>query len=199
MQLVEARIRLEDVDAEHAAGVVVEIAQQADAARTRVEAGLAPSAPSDALRVDKDLAARTAAAVDTLRAALAEWNGFYDGYDPVFTWWMGMPFAKADAALESDAALLRGKVVSAALASNVPVPAAEPVVPAPPPAFASVPDLDEMLALPQDEMTRHRRALRRASAPRRGRGVTPRRADEAAAAPRDRAFYEGWLKALEDD
>ena len=94
VQLVEARIRLEDVDAEHAAGVVVEIAQQADAARTRVEAGLAPSAPSDALRVDKDLAARTAAAVDTLRAALAEWFNFYNGYDPTFTWWMGMPYQR---------------------------------------------------------------------------------------------------------
>ncbi len=122
--------------------------------RARLEAGLAGGSAGDALRVGKDVAARGPAAVDALRAGLAEWFTFYNGYDPLFTWWMGLPFKKADAALQGYAQFLREKVVPADGASpTVSAARAQTIAPAPPPKFPSVPDLKELIALPQDEMT----------------------------------------------
>ena len=58
-------------------------------------------------------AGRAADATITLRAAITEWFSFYNGYDPVFTWWMGMPYKQIDKALEDYAAFLREKVADA--------------------------------------------------------------------------------------
>ena len=46
---------------------------------------------TDALKVSKDLATRGADSVDGLRTSVTTWFNFYNGYDPLFTWWMGMP------------------------------------------------------------------------------------------------------------
>ncbi len=53
-----------------------------------------------------------------LRAGLTEWFTFYNGYDPLFTWWMGLPYKRADAALQAYATLLRDKVAAADLATT---------------------------------------------------------------------------------
>ncbi len=162
VQLAEARIRLEDIDAEKAAGVVTEVTRQVERVRSQVDAGLAPDASSDALRVDKGMTTRAALAVDALRASLAEWNTFYNGYDPLFSWWVTVPFKKADAALQAYATLLREKVAAADLSpsassapASTPAPTASPapIAPAAAPKFGSVPDLQELMALSQDEMT----------------------------------------------
>ena len=52
-------------------------------------------------RVNQEQATLGATAVDQLRAITTEWFNFYNGYDPLFTWWMGMPYAKLDEALKS--------------------------------------------------------------------------------------------------
>ena len=162
VQLVEARVRLENIDAEKAAGVVTQVTRQVEGVRSQVDAGLAPNASPDALRMDKNMATRGAVAVDTLRASLAEWNTFYNGYDPLFTWWVTVPFKKADAALQAYATLLREKVVAADLSpspssaqvpAQAPLPSLAPIAPGPAPKFGSVPDLQELMALSQDEMT----------------------------------------------
>jgi hypothetical protein len=194
VSLIEARIRLEDVDAQRAAGIVTEATRQISQVSRRVEAGLSGSAgqePSAApLRVDRDRALRAAATNDALRAALAEWFAFYNGYDPLFTWWMGLPYGHADEALKSYSALLRDKVARAAIdAPNVPDASSRPLEASAPPRYPSVPDLRELIALPQDEMTaivqRFQRAIGRGG---RGGGSPP--------PSRDAAFYQGWLAAL---
>jgi hypothetical protein len=196
VHLVEARIRLDDLDAAKAAGVVTAVTKEVDRLRAGVEAGLAGSQP-DALRVGKTLAMRSAVAVDTLRGALAEWFTFYNGYDPLFTWWVGLPHKHADASLQACATLLRGKVATADLASpNVPAPAAAPIPPAPAPKFASVPDLQELLALPQDEMTAIVQRFRGAPASGRG-GPEAGPGQGRGAVVRDRKHYEDWLAALQ--
>ena len=68
---------------------------------------------SDALKVSKDLATRGADSVDGLRSSVTTWFNFYNGYDPLFTWWMGMPYKQVDAALQDYAAFLRDKVAPA--------------------------------------------------------------------------------------
>jgi len=189
VQLAEARIRIEDVNAEKAAGVVTDIAKQVGMVRARLDASLGGPAAPDALKVSKDAALRGAQAVEVLRGGLTEWFGFYNGYDPIFTWWMGMPFKKADAALQAYATFLKEKVATAdSTVASTPAGAAPKIPPAPAPRFASVPDLGELLALPQDEMTDIVQRFRGTTG-RGGRGGPP-------AAARDKAFFESWLAAL---
>ena len=209
--LVEARIRLEDLDPEKAAGKLTAVTAEIGRVKAKLEAGLAGGAAPDGLRVTKDVAARGPAAVDALRAGLAEWFTFYNGYDPLFTWWMGLPFKRVDAALQGYATFLREKVVpsdgSSPTVSHV---SRESIAPAPAPKYPSVPDLKELIALPQDEMTDILQRFRgpggrggrggQAAPPAGARGAAEAAPPAAPAAPagpvRDRAFYENWLKAL---
>ncbi len=137
--LIEARIRVDDVQPEEAARALTDV-------KGRIAAAMA--APP--VRMNATTAGDAATATDTLRAAIGEWFSFYDAYDPMFTWWMGMPYKQVDQALQDYAAFLRDKVADA----NTPVSPTSiaPVQPAAPPEFASVPDLNEIIALPQDEL-----------------------------------------------
>jgi len=140
VRLVESRIRVEDMNAQRAAATITEVAK--DISR------LTATPP----RVNADQAILGATAVEQLRAITTEWFTFYNGYDPLFTWWMGVPYAKVDDALKGYAAVLRGKVVAENLAMPVSVASTPPIAIAAQPPFPDVPDLNEIIALPQDEM-----------------------------------------------
>ncbi|MFB3853718.1 MAG: DUF885 family protein [Vicinamibacterales bacterium] len=206
VELSEARTRIEDIEPQKAAGIVTALTREVRSVHSRVEAGLSPEAKSGALRVGKSQAEQAAFVVTDLRAMLTEWFNFYNGYDPLFTWWMGLPFKRADEALQAYGTLLAEKVAAANVAlANVPVPAAEKIAPAPPPKFPSVPDLQDLIRLPQDEMSaiverfvgavRGGRGGRAAQA---GSAQQPARGEPAPGGPpaRDRAFYQAWLSAL---
>ena len=187
VDLNEARIRMEDVDAERAAGTVTGITKKIGQVRARLEAGLAAVASPDAMCVGKDAALRGADAADQLRTSLATWFNFYNGYDPLFTWWMGMPYKKVNSAMQDYATFLREK---AAVADCQPSPAAvasEPIAAAPPPKLNEVPDFLEILSLPQDEMTGVFQRFRGGSGGGRGGG---------SGEMHDAKYYEAWLAAL---
>ena len=57
------------------------------------------------ISLTKPLAMRAEGAVKGLRTALKSVNEFYNGYDPLFTWWMPSPYAKLDSLLGNYAAL----------------------------------------------------------------------------------------------
>jgi hypothetical protein len=193
-RLVEARIRIEDVDPMKAAGVLTEVTKEIARVRARVEASLAATPAPDALIVSRDHATRSAAVVTQLRTGLTDWFTFYNGYDPLFTWWMGLPFKRVDAALQDYAALLKDKVAAANLsASPDTISAVQPVSPAPAPAFPSVPDLAELIALPQDEMAD---IVARFRGPGQGGRGGQGGSQAAQAQTRDKAFYQAWLTAL---
>jgi enterochelin esterase family protein len=185
--LYESRVRMEDVDSQRAAGELTAMVKEIAAVRSRLEAGLTQGA-ADGLGADPETANRGAEAVDSLRASLANWFEFFDGYDPVFTWWMGVPFRHADAALRGYAAFLRDRV-GTANASAVPQPEPRPIPPAPPQKLDTVPDLSTLMALPRDEMGPV--VARFLGRPAAGSG-------RAAAAPpqRDPQYYRDWLDAL---
>ncbi len=180
VQLVEARIRVEDMNAQRAAATITDV--------TREIERLMATPP----RVNREQAVLSATAVDQLRASTTEWFTFYNGYDPLFTWWMGMPYAKVDEALKNYAGLLRDKVA----AENLTVPAtpagSDSIAPAAQVKYADVPDLAEIIALPQDEM---RDIVARFSGNAAGgRGGGGR--GGPGGPPRDVAFYTSWLAAL---
>ncbi len=83
---------------------------------------------------------------------MTTWFNFYNNYDPLFTWWMGMPYKQADAALQDYAAFLRDKVAPADAIAAPAAAAAATIPPAPATKLNEVPDLQEIISLPQDEM-----------------------------------------------
>ena len=179
VQLVEARIRVEDMNAQRAAATLTEV--------TREIARLTATP----LRVNREQATLGATAVDQLRAITTEWFTFYNGYDPLFTWWMGVPHAKVDEALKAYAGLLRDKVA----AENLQVPAtpatSEPITAAAQLKYPDVPDLNEIIALPQDEMRDI--VVRFSGSGGRGGG---RGRGTVSGPVRDVPFYTSWLTAL---
>jgi hypothetical protein len=192
IKLNEARIRLEDVNSQQAAGVLTDLTKDIARVKDRVEAGLSGAANGDALKVSKDLATRGADSVDGLRNSVTTWFNFYNGYDPLFTWWMGMPYKDVDIALQDYAAFLRDKVAPAdAIAAPVATTAA-PIPPAPATKLNEVPDLQELVALPQDEM---RYVVLRFVGPSGGRGG--RGATNSPGGGRPRQYYLDWLTALQ--
>ena len=194
--LVEARIRVQDLDPRKAAETTMAIVREANEMRAAFEKG------TEAPRLNKAVATRAADATDQLRAAMTEWFNFYNGYDPLFTWWMGMPFKQATAALQGYASVLRDKVAAADVPVEATPASVAPVEPAPAPKYASIPDLAEIVALPQDEMrdvvARFNTARRSGNNSGRGGGRGAAAPDPAAPStpPVTSAFYKEWLAAL---
>jgi uncharacterized protein (DUF885 family) len=62
-------------------------------------------------KVSKIVAYRAARELDELRATVTAWYRYYDGYDPIFTWWAKDPYRKLDEALTRYARTLRERVV----------------------------------------------------------------------------------------
>jgi len=98
--LIEARQRIEPVDHEAAAELLSKVKNLVAEARKAAEAAKPGELP-------KLAAVHAATAVTDLRSALNQWFQFYDGYDPLFSWWMKAPHREASAALEEYASFLR--------------------------------------------------------------------------------------------
>ena len=109
--LEDTRRRMSPIDPQKIAVLFTGMARQIDATGKAVEAGLKPDAKADAIKAKKTVVYRGVAAVAGLRTTLRNWYGFYNGYDPIFTWWVGEPYKSVDVALEKYAALLREKVL----------------------------------------------------------------------------------------
>jgi hypothetical protein len=179
--LVEARIRVDDINWEQAARTLTEV-------KRTIESTMAASP----MKLNTAIAARAGEATDTLLAAMNEWHRFYDGYDPMYSWWMRMPFGQLSKALTDYSAFLREKVSDAG--APVTPSTVSPVVPAAPLKFSSIPDLMEIINLPQDEM-RDITARFNAQGSRGGRGGRGAGAEAAAPAPALRN-NTAWLEAL---
>jgi hypothetical protein len=182
---VEHRIRMGDMDARKAAASMEHVRKEIARARQLVEAGLQGDA-AGGIRASRDLAIRAADTVDALRASVNEWFNHYNGYDPMFTWWIALPHTHVDKALAEYAGLLRDKVAPAGQTTANAAPVGGRIEPAPAPVHPSVPNLAEIIALPQDEMAPVVQAFLGRGG---GRGGAP--ADD-----REPAFYQGWLAAL---
>lgn len=64
---------------------------------------------------------RAANQVLHLRDVLADWNTFYDGYDPMFNFWVPEPNARVDAGLEQYAAAIKTHLVGITEGEKAPI------------------------------------------------------------------------------
>ncbi len=122
LALQDARRDLATIDHSATARLLATVSKQADSLRALFEpaprpAG-APGTPgadtthrTTAPKVSRTVANRAAENIESLRRTLTAWYRFYDGYDPLFTWWTRDPYRKADSALMRYSRTLRERVV----------------------------------------------------------------------------------------
>lgn len=75
------------------------------------------AADSEAFR--PSVAFRAGRMLEGLRKALDDWFGFYNGYDPLFSWWVERPYKALDAAIKEYATHLKEKLAGAEDADTV--------------------------------------------------------------------------------
>ncbi|KAK2786504.1 hypothetical protein FQN52_007810 [Onygenales sp. PD_12] len=66
---------------------------------------------TSSLATDPPTALRAFRTITQLQGHLKEWFIFYNGYDPLFTWWLRAPYSEVDASLASLPPVIRSKLV----------------------------------------------------------------------------------------
>ncbi len=113
LALQDRRRDLISIDSKSAASTLAAVTRQVDSLRALFESPPAKTFASHtaAPAVSRTVANRAATNVDHVRTVLGSWYKYYDGYDPLFTWWAKDPYRKLDDALARYAATLRERVV----------------------------------------------------------------------------------------
>src|SRR5213075_2977116 len=94
-----------------AAATLTSLKKQIDDTRRSVDAGLRGGDAGEAIKAKKTVAFRAVGAVNNLRNNLRNWYAFYNGYDPVFTWWNEEPYKAVDEALTSYASFINERLL----------------------------------------------------------------------------------------
>ena len=110
LSLEEKRRKLEPVNAQQAAAALAALASQVEAARRSAESELSTPGSAEADHNRKVLGKRAADEILALRNTLRSWFTFYDGYDPLFSWWCADTYRTADTALQNYRAFLRERI-----------------------------------------------------------------------------------------
>ncbi len=114
--LQESRRLMEPVDPQAAAAVLDRMQRQVAEIQDRLQAGLKADAtkeskPVEPLKPTRIVAYRSVAALAELRESLDDWYKFYDGYDPLFSWWVRASRDKLNESLDGYVKFLREKVL----------------------------------------------------------------------------------------
>ena len=105
---LEAHRRLEPVDGKTVAANLEEIEAQINVVRGELERSLSESRK----RWDKEKAERASRRVRDLSGALSRWFRFYNGYNPLFSWWVKQPAQQVREALDRYAKLISDQLVN---------------------------------------------------------------------------------------
>ena len=98
-------LRMEKVDGPRSARTLAYIGTTVNTLRTKIETP--PKGDSSSAKITKVAAYRAAEVTASLRTLLRNWYQFYNGYDPLFSWWTGAPYRSADSALINYQRVLR--------------------------------------------------------------------------------------------
>ncbi|HYC51479.1 MAG TPA: DUF885 family protein [Gemmatimonadaceae bacterium] len=118
LALQDSRRNLDDINHSALARTLADIARQVDSLRSLFEPAPRPTAGADSARpraqppkVSRTVGNRAADNIEGIRRTMTAWYRFYDGYDPLFTWWARDPYRKLDSALMRYSRTLRERVV----------------------------------------------------------------------------------------
>lgn len=110
--LEESRRKMETIDPAKVAQTVDGLVNAINDSRRQLESGLAsgsivltngvePGPPSAKLVITRSAANRAVQILGELRRHFEHWFEYYDGYDPMFSWWVRAPHKSALAALDA--------------------------------------------------------------------------------------------------
>lgn len=106
VDLCEARVAVLPVEPKDVAQKLFDVQKQIADIISNVED------PGPAVgRVDRYTAFRAARNIDSLRDHLKEWFSFYNGYDPLFSWWVSHPHSEVLQSLVDASSVIRRKLV----------------------------------------------------------------------------------------
>jgi uncharacterized protein (DUF885 family) len=115
LDLEEARRRMEPIDPAQAAALLSNSKKEVEEKRRKLEAQIEPrggaSNRAEVAGIKRTVANRAALTTEGLRITLKKWFDFYNGYDPLFTWWADAPYKALDEALKNYEAFLREKLL----------------------------------------------------------------------------------------
>jgi uncharacterized protein (DUF885 family) len=111
VDMEERRRNMAPIESGKVAATLNDLKKQVDETRRKVEAGLRSGDNPEAIKVKKTVAFRGVNAINALRGNLRNWYTFYNGYDPVFTWWNEEPYKSLDEALSGYATFVSERVV----------------------------------------------------------------------------------------
>lgn len=103
VQLCEDRQDVRSMDAQKTGQAVSEMTEHLICLEDAIQSG--------APKLDRTSAFHAAKTVDQLRDHLKEWFEFYNGYDPMFTWWVAEPYRTIHSELEKYSSVIRGVLV----------------------------------------------------------------------------------------
>jgi hypothetical protein len=112
--LEEARRRMEPIDSAKIAATLNDLRKQVDERRRTIERST---------DIKKTVANRAAVAINSLRGNLRNWYTFYNGYDPMFTWWNEEPYKALDQSMNNYATFITEKIVGIRSESSSQTPA----------------------------------------------------------------------------
>src|SRR5471032_2485550 len=113
LKLQDDRREMKVVNGQQAARVLATLAKQVDSLRLLIEQPSRGGAdiPSAAPRPPRAVANRAADEIDRIRNVVNQWYNYYQGYDPMFTWWVENPIAKVNESLTSYTRTIRNRIV----------------------------------------------------------------------------------------
>ena len=122
LDLEQSRRRMEPINSPKAAAILNKLTEQIKETRRKLEGRIKPDGTAqerpEIAGIKKTVASRAAIATEGLRSMLKRWFAFYNGYDPVFTWWVDAPYKALDKTLKDYETFLREKVVGAKPGDN---------------------------------------------------------------------------------
>jgi hypothetical protein len=107
--LQDQRRDLVQVDPVKSARLLSSLAKQIDSMRTKLEAS--GRGGNAAPNVSRAIANRSADDLDQIRNVVTGWYRYYDGYDPMFSWWVKEPYTTLNDAMAKYAAAIRTRIV----------------------------------------------------------------------------------------
>jgi hypothetical protein len=110
--LMEARRAMQPVDPAAAAAALDRMRGEVRRTREGLEAG--PKPP-------RHVALRAAGILNDLARTLDQWFRYYDGYDPMFSWWVRAPYGRVKTELEAYEKMLREKIVGYRAGEDEPI------------------------------------------------------------------------------
>ena len=112
MALEETRREMVPIDGSKAAKSLDHMTAMVATARTKIENIGRGGADVPLVPAPSRIAAyRAAEVLASLHGTLQSWYKFYEGYDPLFSWWTLTPYRAADTSVTAYARILREKVV----------------------------------------------------------------------------------------